>query len=98
MRDVSVDEVFTWREDFGAKAKEAFGGWHVDVSPQTFSDLKDRCDRVGREADPFFERTHSAGSFIPGPIPLNSIRLHMVKSGEVPDGVLRGCTCGSWRQ
>ncbi len=86
MRDVTIDEVFTWCEEFGAKAKEAFGGWRVDVSPQTYSDLKQRCDRLEREADPFFANV--------SPVPLNGIQVHMVKSGEVPYGVLRACGCG----
>ena len=89
IRDVGIDEVFTWREEFGIKAKEAFGGWKVDVSPQTYSDLKQRCDRLDREVDPFFECIRSLT-----PVPLNRIVVHMVKPGEVPDGVLRGCMCG----
>lgn len=88
MRDVTIDEVFTWREEFGLKAKEAFGGWRVDVSPQTYLDLKQRCDRLEREADPFFENVRSLM-----PVPLNGIQVHMVKAGEVPDGVLRACGC-----
>jgi hypothetical protein len=88
VRDVTIDEVFTWREEFGIKAKEAFGGWQVDVSPQTYSDLKDRCDQLDREADPFFEHIPSLS-----PVPLNGINVHMVKIGEVPDGVLRACAC-----
>lgn len=83
MRDVSIDEVLTWREDFGRKAEEAFGGRLVEVSPQTFSDLKDRCERLDREADPFFEN-------LGGVVPFNGIRIYVVKVGEVPDGVLRG--------
>ena len=89
MRDVPIDEIFTWREEFGLKAKEAFGGWRADVSPQTYSDLKLRCDRLEREVDPFFEHARSLA-----PVPLNGIVVHVVKPGEVPDGVLRGCTCG----
>jgi hypothetical protein len=89
MRDVSIEEVFTWREEFGVKAKEAFGGWRVDVSPQTYSELKQRCDRLDREADPFFEHIRSLM-----PVPLNGITVHVVKTGDVPDGVLRACGCG----
>ena len=76
MRDVTIDEVFTWREEFGVKAKEAFGGWRVDVSPQTYSDLKQRCDRLEREVNPFFEK------FLPESVPFNGIKVHMVKPGE----------------
>lgn len=91
MRDVSIDEVFTWREEFSVKAKEAFGGWRVDVSPQTYGELKRRCDQLEREVDPFFEH---ARNLLPEQIPLNGIRIHMVKPGEVPDGMLRACGCG----
>jgi hypothetical protein len=86
-RDVPLDEVFTWREDFGRKAKEAFGTHTVDCSPLTYGDLKAKCDKVNREADPFFENV-----FLP-PVPLNGITVHMVKQGDVPDGVLRACRC-----
>lgn len=90
LRDVSIDEVFTWREEFGQKAREAFGGPNCDVSPRTYSDLKSRCDRLEREVDPFFER----GNLSSAPVPLGGIKIHMVKQGEVPDGVLRACACG----
>ena len=90
MRDVSIDEVFKWKEDFGAKAKDAFGGRRVYVSPQTFSDLKSRCEKLDRELDPFFER----GNLSSAPVPLNGIRVYMVRVGEVPDGILRGHTGG----
>jgi hypothetical protein len=84
MRDVSINEVFTWRDEFGLKAKEAFGGWRVDVSPQTYSELKQRCDR-------WFDSQNTLSLM---PVPLNEITVHMVKTGEVPDGVLRACGCG----
>ena len=61
MRDVTIDEVFTWREEFGLKAKEAFGGWRVDVSPQTYSDLKQRCDRLEREVDRRISEAYNRG-------------------------------------
>jgi hypothetical protein len=83
-RMVSIDEFFTWREDLGWKAKEAFGGWECDVSPRTFADLKVRSDVIEREADPFFERTGC-----PKPVPLNGIRVHVGSS--VPDGFLAPC-------
>lgn len=88
IRDVSIDEVFTWKEDLIPKAREAFGGLKCDVSPQTYSDLKVRCDKLDRGADPFFEHVRNLVS-------VNGITIHMVKQGEVPDGVLRGCTCGA---
>jgi hypothetical protein len=90
MRDVPIDEVFTWKEEFGSKAKEAFGSDQVDVSPRTYSDLKQRCDMIEREIDPFFEHCRS---LLPYEAPLNGIMIHMVRVGEVPDGVLRACQC-----
>ena len=88
IRDVPIDEVFTWREDFLDKAREAFGGLTVDVSPQTYGDLKDRCEKIDHEMDPFFEHARSlAPPFKPG------LMVHMVKPGEVPDGMLRRCGC-----
>jgi hypothetical protein len=90
-RDVSLDEVFTWREDFLTQALAAFGGTDCDASPQTYSDLKERCEDLDRKADPFFEH-------LPMPAPLNGILVHMVKPGDVPDGVLRACQCGGRRK
>jgi hypothetical protein len=83
MRDVSIDEVFTWGEDFGYKAKEAFGSHHCECSPNTFRDLKLRCDEVERRENPFFE---------PRPVPFNGVQVHVVYSG-IPDGILRSCDC-----
>jgi hypothetical protein len=93
-RDVSLDEVFTWKENFFIRAQEAFGGPICDVSPQTYSDLKVRCDKLDREIDPFFEHVRSLQ---PSPPP-GAVTVHMVKPGEVPDGVLRACTCGTRKQ
>ena len=87
-RDIPLDEVFTWKEDFLDKARQAFGALTADASPLTYGDLKSRCDALDRECDPFFERVRSpAALFAPG------LRIHMVKPGIVPDGVLRRCTC-----
>ena len=61
MRDVTIDEVFTWREEFGVKAKEAFESQYVDVSPQTYSDLKQRCDRLEREVDRRISEAYNRG-------------------------------------
>jgi len=88
MRDVPLDEVFTWKEDFLDKAWEAFGSLVVDVSPLTYGDLKSRCDKIDRELDPFFENIRSLA------VPLSKgLMIHMVKPGEVPDGILRRCAC-----
>ena len=94
MRDVSVDEVFTWKEDFDTRAQEAFGCGtrsrpDVDVSPSTYADLKQRCDRIEREIDPFFER-HWA--LLSDAAPMKGIVIHMVRTGEVPDGARRCST------
>ena len=87
-RDVPLDEVFTWKEDFLDKVREAFGGLVADASPLTYGDLRSRCDKIDRELDPFFEHVRSlAAPFDPG------LQIHMVKPGVVPDGVLRRCTC-----
>ena len=86
MRDVTIDEVFTWHEEFGQKAREAFGGSYCDVNPQTYSELKQRCDRLERAADPFFER-------LSPPVPLNGVHIHCVTDRMIPDGILRGCQC-----
>ena len=82
-RDATIDEVFTWREDFGRKAKEVFGGHRVDVSPLTLFSLRLRCDKIERESDPFF-------AYISGP-PFNGIHVHVVS--YVPDGIIRPCEC-----
>ena len=88
MRDVPLDEVFTWKEDFLDKAWEAFGSLVVDVSRLTYGDLKSRCDKIDRELDPFFENIRSLA------VPLSKgLMIHMVKPGEVPDGILRRCAC-----
>jgi hypothetical protein len=88
-RDIPLDEVFTWEEDFLDKAQQAFGSLTADVSPLTYGDLKSRCEKIDREIDPFFEHVRSLEEpFDPG------LRIHMVKPGEVPDGMLRACQCG----
>ena len=83
-RMVSIDEFFTWREDLGWKAKEAFGGWRCEVSQRTFADLKVRSDVLEREADPFFERMG-----VHPPVPLNGIQVRV--NSAVPDGFLASC-------
>jgi hypothetical protein len=87
-RDVPLDEVFTWKEDFLDKAREAFNGLTADVSPATYGDLKQRCEKIDRELDPFFEHVRSlAAPFSPG------LRIHMAKQNAIPDGILRRCSC-----
>ena len=86
MRQVTVDELFAWREDFGLKAREAFGGHHCDVSPQTYADLKIKCDVVERKNDPFFDLVRPS-------VPFNGISVH-IRDG-VPDGVVVACECKS---
>lgn len=82
---VSIDEVLAWGEELGRKAKEVFGGWHVDVSHQTFSDLRARCDLREREE-------LGAARFLNHlPVPINGIVVHVVEG--LPDGLLFPCHC-----
>ena len=84
MRDVSIEEVFTWKEEFGAKAKEAFGSHRCYVSMTTYSDIKERCDVIERRN----EIWRIPLSEMP---PLNGVTIEVDES--VPDGILRGRQC-----
>lgn len=84
MRQVSLDELFTWREGFGLKAKEAFGGHYCDVSPQTYADLKLKCDVEETKTNMFFDPL----ALWP---PRNGISIH-IRDG-VPEGVVVACGC-----
>lgn len=79
---VTVDDVFKWGDELGRKAKEVFGGHFCDVSNQTFSDIKKRCDKIDVDNSAYMypPRKH-----------LNLITLHVVT--DVPDGLVRQCTC-----
>lgn len=81
MRDVTVDELFTWKEEFGLKAKEAFGSHRCYVNTATYSDIKQRCDVI--------EGQHEVWRlpFVDMP-PWNGVTIEVDDS--VPDGVLRG--------
>lgn len=83
MRNVPIDEVFTWQEDFGLKAKEAFGNHACDASPATMSVIRERCDKI--------ERDNEAYRFWPMPAPLNGVVIHEVEG--IPDGVVAPCSC-----
>lgn len=81
MRDVTVDEIFTWREEFGLKAKEAFGSHNCYASMKTYADIKSRCDAIEQRNEvwriPLVEMP-----------PMNGITITVDDS--VPDGILRG--------
>lgn len=86
MRDVTIEEVFTWREEFGLKAKEAFGAHHCDASPETCKQLRARCDKI-------IEGTVAVQPYLSPPLvpPLNGMMVHAVDG--IPDGILRACNC-----
>lgn len=81
MRDVTVDEIFTWREEFGLKAKEAFGSHNCYANNKTYADIKSRCDAIEQRNEvwriPFIEMP-----------PMNGVIISIDDS--VPDGILRG--------
>lgn len=83
MRDVPIDEVFTWREDFGRKAKEAFGSHRCYANMKTYADLKARCDIIEQHSEvwrlPLAEMP-----------PMNGVTITVDE--PIPDGVLRGRT------
>lgn len=85
-REVTIEEIFTWGEDFGRNAKEAFGGHYCDCSSQTFSDLKERCVREEIARWPYFN-----APLVTLPTPWNGVQIHVAK--EVRDGVLVACSC-----
>ena len=81
MRDVSVDEMFTWKEEFGLKAKEDFGSHLCYVNMATYSDIKERCDVIEKRNEVW----RNPLSEMP---PWNGVTIEVDDS--VPDGVLRG--------
>lgn len=83
MRDVTVDEIFEWKDEFGFKAKETFGSHCCDASPKTFSDMKARCDVIASREIDILRVRHEP--------PLNGIMIHMVPG--IPDGFIVPCRC-----
>lgn len=83
MRDVTIDELFSWKDEFSKNAAELLGR-AADVNPMTYLELKGRCEEVVRResiwARPLEENP-----------PLNSLIVHVVTS--IPDGILRRCGC-----
>ena len=76
MRDVTVEELFTWKDELARKAKEAFGSHHAYVNKKTYDEIRDRCElRIPCQTVVFWQ-----GS--------NSCHIHVDDS--VPDGILRG--------
>lgn len=45
LRDVTIDELFSWREDLGVKARAILGN-RACVNQITYDQIKARCDRV----------------------------------------------------
>lgn len=84
LRDVTVDEVFTWRDDsdgtFALKAKDAFGSNHAYANNRTYAEIKERCDAIE------LRREDYRAPF--DVLPINSFHIHIEDS--VPDGILRG--------
>jgi hypothetical protein len=78
--DVTVDEVFMWRDHTGYMAKEVFGSHYVHVNAKTYEEIKARC--VLQKADP--------NSLLA--VPFNGFSIHIAE--DVPDGILRPCDCG----
>jgi hypothetical protein len=78
MRDVTVDEIFTWKDDLALKAKEAFGGHHAYANEQTYGVIRSRCS----------ENPATWPNWLQNIKPINSFQIHIDNS--VPDGILRG--------
>ena len=78
MRDVTIDELFSWKDSLGWNAKE-FLGSKAAVSEWTFAEMKNRADvdvsRLEQYRNP--ER----------PTSLN--RIDVVVVNGIPDGILR---------
>ena len=85
MTDVTVDELFTWRDGpdgtFALKAAKAFGGHHCFCSMKTFSEIKERCDVIERQTQAWMNPVVMA------PL-LNSVNIHV--DDTVPNGIIRG--------
>lgn len=45
LRDVTVDEMFSWRENLGANSRTLLGN-RAYVNQKTYETIKSRCDRV----------------------------------------------------
>ena len=50
LRDVTVDELFSWRESFGCDSHTLLGGRGY-VNQKTYDEIKKRCDRVEQVAE-----------------------------------------------
>ena len=85
MRDVTIDELFSWRDGpdgtFAFKAKQAFNGHHCFCSMKTFSEIKERCDVIERNAEAWLN------PFVTLP-PINEVNIHV--DDTVPNGIIRG--------
>lgn len=77
--DVTVDEVFSWRDHTGFMAKEVFGSHYAHVNAKTYEEIKSRCVMEKAEPNPLL------------PVPLNGFSIHIAE--DVPDGILKACNC-----
>lgn len=82
LMDVTVDEVFSWRERTGFMGREHFGRRGAHANSKTYEELKRRCDAVEKPSWPGYS---SLGVY------LNSFNVHIDE--EVPDGILKPCNC-----
>lgn len=78
--DVTVDEVFKWRDLTGFMGREVFGRRGAHANAKTYEELKRRCDMVVPATDMLL------------PAGINSFSVHVAE--DVPDGFLRPCDCG----
>lgn len=79
---VSIDELFSWREEIGQKAREHFGPRRMaHVSAGGYEEMKRRCDEV-RQA-----------SMLDVLLPMRPYCLNVHIASDVPDGVLLPCDC-----
>ena len=81
VRDVTIDEMFTWREDMGRQAKEAFGSHVAYANSATYAEVKAKTDVVEKGSNNFTSRPQ----WLP---PLNGFTIYIDDS--IPDGILRG--------
>ena len=73
--DVTIDEVFMWREEMGRMGLECFGKRGALANSRTYEELNKRCDKVEVVTQHmFFDR-------------FNSFTVNIDDS--VPDGILR---------
>jgi len=75
LRDITIDELFSWRENFGYNSRTILGN-HAYCSTETYEAIKGRCDRV--------EQTKLVAGVA---IPLTDLQISVDES--VPLGIIR---------